>query len=110
MGIPGLFIAFFALRLTDPVRGINENSSNNYNNTARDSNNITHDNLLSSKSRGDVGLLEKYDTNSTEKEKSSCSNFLADILIILKIKPYILANIGLVFLNFSLGGLSSWYM
>ena len=106
LGIPGLLIAFLALFLTNPLRGINEVNKNDksFRNSLGDSKKmlLTAEGKESSDGGGGV--------NNHHKKPSIGAQYVSDLKLILSIRPYLFANIGLSAINFTLGGLSAWYM
>jgi len=79
-GIPGFILAWIVLTVNDPVRGLNDEDTNN-----------------------------KDPQSSNTKIKISLQDTIRDIKIIMTNKHFLCCLIGVTSNNFALGGLADWF-
>ena len=104
LGIPGMIISFFILRMNNPIRGINDKSEKR-----RLSSSNT--NLVASeeKDQEEANNMNNHTTSMTVETKPPKSSICDDLKVLVCNPHYMTATLGLIFINFCMGGLGDWY-
>lgn len=91
LGIPGMITSFLILRLSNPVRGIND---------------IKKKLSLATQS---TDARDQEEGNGMIQRTEPKTSVIQDIKTLLGNPHLMTATAGLIFLNFCLGGLADWY-